>query len=182
MMLRQKCIGNMLPQANCHDDKIVIFGMSCVGKTTMARDISGGSGGHSHVCFDAHFSWHTIETMGLSTHAGLKHVVGELNSERFVLDGWHLSDQTGEYLPHDVVVYVLFASYDRIISQYRIPVDDHEQHWPMFKKWYGIDYMIFPRVRYWENTGDFVERSREDFFKFYLSQVHNQQTEAIIEK
>ena len=41
--------------------RIVCYGMSCVGKTTFAKQM------HSkYHCFDALFQWHLIEAFGLS--------------------------------------------------------------------------------------------------------------------
>lgn len=160
-----------------HDDRIVIMGMSCVGKTEMARRIS--KVGHQHICFDAFYPWHDVETLGLSTRTAVRYVVDQCSAERFVLDGWHLSALDRHALPEATVVYVLYAKYDRIIDQYRVVVPDRNQHRPMFKKWYlDFDYSTLLRVRYWENTGEFEERSREDFVRFCSSQPRSLQTQG----
>ena len=173
--MKQECFGNKQPQERCFDDKIVIMGMSCVGKTEFAKRIS--INGHAHVCFDASFPWHSVETLNFSTRDAIRHVSEQCVFQKFVLDGWHLSDLVGSNSPNESVVYLLYAEYYRIIDQYRVHVLDREQHWTMFKKWYlDFDYSTLPRVRYWENTGDFKERSREDFIAFCSSQSHNQQT------
>jgi len=146
-----------------HADKIVIMGMSCVGKTTFAKQLID----HHYYCFDALFQWHTIETLGLSVCAELNYLREQCSADRFVLDGWHLADKSGVFLPPDSCVYVLYADYDRIIAQYRVPVDYHDIHRPMFKKWYfDLDYSRFKKVRYFENTGSFIERTQQDYLLF----------------
>jgi len=141
------------------DDKIVIMGMSCSGKTVFAKQFTD----HHYYCFDSLFQWHTVETLGLSTEANMKHVSNFCNADRYVLDGWHLSDKKGKWLPEGSSVYVVYASYDHIIDQYRVPVRDREQHRHMFKKWYyEIDYPSLSS-RYFLNEGQFTETSEEEF-------------------
>lgn len=145
-----------------HSDRIIVFGMSCVGKTTFAKLLP-----NRHICFDSLFPWHQIEAFSLSLSEALAHVNWFCEGD-FVLDGWHLSDPTGLYFPRDVEVYVVYAPYKKIIDQYRVGVNNPNQHRPMFDKWYrGVDY---PRlrcpVRYFENTGNFEERSVQDYYAF----------------
>jgi len=145
-----------------HSDRIVIWGMSCVGKTTFAQQIP-----RPYICFDALFPWHMMETLGLSFEAAMQEVksVCEANP-KFVLDGWHLGDEQGEFLPGGVTCYVLYANYEEIIAQYRVPVADLEQHRGMFQKWYQIKYPAFKSVRYFKNAGSFVETSEGEFLTF----------------
>ena len=146
-----------------HNDKIVLWGMSCVGKTYFAHRLVE----HEYYCFDAMFDWHSIETLGLSISANLKAVRKKCTANKFVLDGWHLSDKQGEYLPEDSVVYVIYADYATIISQYRIDVRHPNEFKHMFKRWYyEVPYHKFPRVRYWENVGRFIERSETAYQAF----------------
>lgn len=142
---------------------IIVMGMSCVGKTTYAQTLKD----HIYYCFDALFPWNDIESLGLSTEEGLKHVRDSCVDPKFVLDGWHLSDPTGELFP-PAEVHVVYAPYDQIISQYRVPVEDHNQHRPMFRKWYhDIKYPSFQRSSFIQNDGhSFVETSLEDFLTF----------------
>lgn len=145
------------------NDKIVVFGQSCAGKTTFSKRLEN----HSYVCFDELFQWHLIETLGLSIKCNLQYVkdfCDGLKKQKYILDGWHLSDKSGMYLPKDVAVYVVWASYEKIISQYRIPVVDIEEFRPMYRKWYcEVNYFDLPNVRYFENNGDFVEITEEQF-------------------
>lgn len=137
--------------------------MSCSGKTTFAKQISG----HEYYCFDAFFDWHLIETCGLSITANLEYLQKRCTSDLFVLDGWHLADAEGKYHPPGCTVYVVYTDYDRIIDQYRRPVPNRDEHRPMFKKWYcDIDYSRFPRTRYFWNDGEFTERSADHFLSF----------------
>lgn len=142
------------------DRRIVVFGQSCVGKTTFARQLTT----HRYCHFDWLFPWHLIETFGLSTSAALEHVRNNCSRSPFVLDGWHLADKEGEYLPEGSCVYVVYAPYEQIISQYRIPVTDPEEFRMMYDKWYRtVPYEKLPGTRYFLNAGEFVETSRESF-------------------
>ena len=158
-------------------ESIVILGMSCVGKTTFAKRIAD-YGEHQYRCFDALYNWHEIETFGFSIKHAMQHVVRQCHNEKFVLDGWHLACTQGCLLPKNASTYVLYSGYSRIISQYRIPVVSFYQHWHMFQKWYlEVDYTQFPRVEYWENTGQFEKRSEAEFLSFCASQSRSPQTE-----
>jgi len=66
-------------------------------------------------------------------------------------------------LPPGAVVYVVYAPYDQIIDQYRVPVRDREEHRHMFHKWYHeINYPSL-KSRYFLNKGQFVEISEDDY-------------------
>lgn len=146
-----------------HARRIVIFGQSCAGKTTFAKQLTD----HHYYCFDALFNWHMIEGLGLSICSELDYLREQCTAGKFVLDGWHLADKSGVFFPPDSCVYVLYAPYDQIISQYRVPVPYHDVHRPMFKKWYfDVDYTKYKQVRYFENMGSFIERGRQDFELF----------------
>ena len=141
------------------------MGMSCVGKTTFAKTLS-----HQYCCFDALFPWGDIETLGLSTTDALDYVssYAEEVGEPFVIDGWHLSDPEGNQMPQNTTVCVVYAPYDQIISQYRVPVERHEQHRMMFKEWYyKIEYPAFQSRLFFQNTGhSFIETSVDDYVNF----------------
>lgn len=142
------------------DDKIVIFGQSCVGKTTFASKLLY----HHYYCFDAMFHWHDIENFGLSIQSNLKTIKEFCKEDKFVLDGWSLCDKEGVFLPKDAAVYVVYSSYEKIISQYRIEVIDPEEFKMMYEKWYNyVDYTIFGKVRYFLNSGEFTETNRDKF-------------------
>ena len=106
---------------------------------------------HTYLCFDAMFNWHLIETLGLSIETNLKHISKICDAvPNFVLDGWHLSDETGSLFPADTVAYVLYDDYDSIIRRYRVSVEDKMQHLPMFLKWYDLKLEI--PVRFFKNN------------------------------
>lgn len=150
------------------DDRIVLFGQSCAGKTTFAQTLKN----HTYYCFDYLFQWHYIETFGLSISENFKYIQDHCVSEKFVLDGWHLSDKKGEYLPNGAAVYVIWAPYEKIISQYRVKVYHPDEHRSMYKKWYiDVDYDLFDNVRYFSNLDRFEEISRDEFI---ISSRHNQ--------
>lgn len=159
------------------NNKIVIFGMSCAGKTTFANRLKE----HTYYCFDALFQWHTIETLGLPISENLKYIQNYCCKDKFVLDGWHLSDSDGLYLPPESVVYVVWASYQKIINQYRVPVIDFNEHWHMYEKWYlKINYQNLPCVRFFENYDNFKEISQNEFNDnlkkdYIIFSKHNQQ-------
>jgi len=139
------------------NDKIVMYGMSCSGKTTFAKQLS-----LPYICFDALFQWHLIELLGLSTIENLKYIKKICDEKQsFVLDGWTLADKEGEYFPDNIWVYVVYAEYDRIVNQYRIEVTNRDEFREMYKKWYDI--VEFPRIRYFKNSGEFCETSKEEF-------------------
>lgn len=140
-----------------HSKRIVIFGMSCVGKTTFAQDIP-----RRYLCFDALFPWHSMETLGLPFGAAMERVKSECEClSEFVLDGWHLGDEGCWYFPSGTTAYVLISPYYKIIEQYRVSVDDPNQHLGMFKNWYSIKYPS--PTRYFVNDGSFVEISEKEF-------------------
>lgn len=150
------------------DDKIVVMGQSCVGKTTFAKELNN----HHYYCFDALFHWHSIEALGLSIKANLLYISDSCDSDKFVIDGWHLGGL--DIFPLDVTVYVVFASYRQIIDQYRIPVNNYAEHFSMFKKWYQIDYESLPvPVKYFKNNGEFVEVSHDEFDKFVKFEINH---------
>jgi hypothetical protein len=142
-------------------NKIVILGMSCVGKTTFAKSL-----GRQYYCFDMMFQWHQIETFGLSLSENLKFVQTTCVGDRFVLDGWNLADAYGEFFPVGATPCVVFSSYDRILGQYRIPVMSRSEYAPMYLNWYGLDFERFRNVCYIENCGEFVERTADYFRSF----------------
>lgn len=147
-----------------HDDRIVIWGMSCVGKTTMAKEI-GRDGRHIH-CFDALYPWSDIECLGLSAECALDYIGKHCRESRFVLDGWNLSDREGRFLPPACTLYILYAELETILRQYRVQVHETNNHREMFRKWYLDDHPPCP-ARYFFNTGQVIrESSRDDFTSF----------------
>lgn len=145
------------------DEKIVIWGQSCVGKTTMASLLTE----HHYYCFDHLFRWHEIESLGLCPVQNLKHFGEYCTASKYVIDGWSLIDPDGSLMPDGSVVYVVYAPYDQIIQQYRIPVESYIQHRHMFERWYGqVPYSQMRRIRYFLNDGDFCETTPEDYITF----------------
>lgn len=142
------------------DDKIVVFGMSCVGKTTFAKEIDT----HHYYCFDSLFQWHIIETFDLSIKDNLLEIQRNCDANKFVIDGWSLADQEGKFMPLESKIYVVYATYDQVVSQYRVKVYDHEEYRGMYRKWYDVlVYDKLPDVRYFHNIGEFVETDYDTF-------------------
>lgn len=143
------------------DDRIVVMGMSCSGKTTFAAQLQS----HQYFCFDALFPWHEIETFGLSISEALSYV-SKSCKQPFVLDGWHLADREGRHMPCGATVYVVYAPYQQIVDQYRVSVYDRMEYLPMFRKWYyDVDYVALG-ARYFNNRGDFAETTGQEFKDF----------------
>lgn len=136
-----------------HDDKIVMYGIPDIGKTYFAHKLKD----HEYYCFEDMIDRHGIETLGLSTSANLKAIAKKCVGDKYVLDGWHLSDRDGLYLPQGCTVYVVFMEYARIVQHH----PDMER---AFRKWYSP--LNLQRVRYWENIGSFIERSVEGYQAF----------------
>jgi len=114
--------------------KIVVFGMSQVGKTTYATSLNV-----PYFCFDYLFPWALVEGFAdLSTEEALKHTIAVCEKEdSYVLDGWHLSDIHGDLLPEDCEIHVLYDHHQNIIDRYTTPVVSSDNHREMYKKWYG---------------------------------------------
>jgi len=158
---------NIIPRSAL-DEKIVLFGQSCVGKTTFANLLSS----HTYYCFDGLFHWHLIETLGLSIEANFCAVREECTADKYVLDGWHLADRVGKHLPRAARVYLIFAPYDQILKQYRIPVTRKDEYLSMFARWYTqVDYGSL-NARYFLNSGDFVEVSESDYSGFLKDVIY----------
>jgi hypothetical protein len=141
--------------------------MSCCGKTTFARTLST----HTYYCFDRLFHWSLIETLGLPCSMELAFIRDRLERDsenRFVIDGWHLSDPAWDMTPFEAEVYVVYADYSRIIDQYRIPVADRTEHVHMFRKWYGQPLLRSPR--FIKNEGIFRETDEVEFLEWRQSE------------
>ena len=149
--------GDPLPQ------RIVIFGQSCSGKTTFARSLPV----HEHVEFDRYFPWHVYEAFGGDHRRLLAEVLTHCPPAPHALDGWHLSDAGGECLPSGHSVVCVYCDYERLVSQYRIPVSDPEEFRRMHTRWYReVDYAALPGVRFFRNGGSsFDEMSPAEFFE-----------------
>lgn len=145
------------------DPQIVVMGMSCSGKTTFAKQVIS----HHHLCFDALFPWHVIETFGLSISEALQEVSKNCIPP-FILDGWHLGDKEGKYFPESTKVYLVYAPYEQIVDRYRVPVFDRSDYTSMFRRWYyEVDYDSLS-TRFFRNDGDFVETSTKEFKDFLV--------------
>ena len=148
-----------------HDDKIVVLGMSCVGKTTFSKSLSK----HTHKCFDARFPWHEIETLGMSISSALQNVARQCYENKFVLDGWHSTDLEGRYMPESKV-YVIYSTYGHIVDQYRKKVNFYSEFFHMYKKWYSYRN---PNARYFFNNGQFIETNFEEYLEIVQEEVFN---------
>lgn len=157
-------IGQMLRQD--HSSRVLLWGMSCAGKTTFAQTMTE----HAYMCFDALFNWHLIETVCLPIDTQLKHISALCDMHpKFVIDGWHLSDKRCELSPPDTTAYVIYDDYESIIRRYRVPVSTHMEHFHMFKRWYDLELSI--PVRFFKN-GDIITET--DFGQFKLLLERNQ--------
>lgn len=140
----------------------MVFGQSCSGKTTFAKQLS-----HHYYCFDELFKWHLVEGLGVSIDANFQHIKEVCEEDKFVLDGWHLADKEGKFIPKDSKVYVVYCSYEQILEQYRIHVLNRDEYRLMYKRWYqDVDYLSL-NARYIKNEGNFRETSYEEFKENY---------------
>lgn len=116
------------------NNKIIVWGMSCVGKTTYAKSLN-----LPYFCFDYLFPWSLVETFSdLSIEKALEYVVTECEkSSDYILDGWHLSDIEGKFIPQDCQVHVLYDHHHNIIDRYRVSIVSLDNHREMYRKWYG---------------------------------------------
>ena len=138
-----------------HSPRVIMFGMSCSGKTTFAKMMTD----HHYFCFDALFDWHEIEGLGLSIETALKDVAEMCDPvPKFVLDGWNLADKQGLLFPKDTTAYVVYNTYESIINRYRVPVENPMQHFPMFMKWYDLDLKV--PARHFINYNGITEVTR----------------------
>ena len=114
--------------------KVILWGMSCVGKTTYAKSLD-----LPYFCFDYLFPWNLVESFpDLSMDEAIKNTIRTLSKESsYVLDGWHLSDIKGTLLPEDCEIHVLYDHHQNIIDRYRVPVVALDGHKEMYKKWYS---------------------------------------------
>jgi hypothetical protein len=130
------------------DSRILLWGMSCVGKTTFASLLTD----YTYYNFDSLFHWHLIEGLNLSIDNNISYIKNYCISEKYIIDGWSLYGD----IP-DIPIYVIYANYDRIIDQYRIEVSNRDEFRPMFHKWYGK--LPNGNLRFFENIGHiFIER------------------------
>lgn len=143
------------------DDRIVVFGQSCSGKTTFAKQLLD----HFYYCFDSLFEWHLVEGLGISIDANFQYVNQICQNPKFVLDGWHLADKEGVFLPKSAKVYVVYCSYEQILRQYRIEIKDRQEYHLMYKRWYqDVDYQAL-NARYIRNEKEFKETDYEEFYE-----------------
>lgn len=139
------------------DDKIVLLGMSCVGKTKMAESLLS----HKYYCFDALFPWHVLETIGGSIKRSLLDI--KPSETKFVLDGWHNSDLRCKLTPKESVPYLIYADYSFILSNYRVPISGPQAFFNMYQIWYKAEFA--KNTRFIKNTGSFSETSKEEFIE-----------------
>lgn len=135
---------------NAHlDKKVVLWGQSCVGKTTFARTMP-----NKYLCFDYLYPWHIVESFPDTSIPDVLDHIKQLceHEESYVLDGWNLADTEGKYLPDGSTVYVIYDSIDNILQRYRVDVIAKDEHREMWRKWYLVDFSRFPRVRYFHHT------------------------------
>lgn len=143
------------------DEKIVLFGQSCVGKTTFSTLLKD----HKYYCFDALFPWHLIETFNLSISSTLRNI--KCYNDSYVLDGWHTSDLEGDLIPTKSKIYVIYSEYETILKQFPREVN-YKELFHMFEKWYSFEKL---NARYFYNKGDFQETTFVEYKTFIKNQI-----------
>lgn len=155
------------------DKQIVFMGMSCVGKTKLAR-LLGGRGYVVHH-FDAQYTYNLTALPGVSRVKNWSKIirgcgVGKEN-DRFVLDNWTTEDDHGHTLYEtkpDACIYVLFDRYPTILDRYRVPIKGEDAHFMMYKKMYTeMPFEEYKHVRYFQVDGrKYVEHTAVNFRAF----------------
>lgn len=150
------------------DDKIVLYGMSCSGKTTFATNVKG----HRYICFDEFFPWHDIETLGISAKQYLIKI-RDMLSDKCILDGWHLSDKNFNLLSKEIKVYAVYSEYDFIVNNYRGKINGPLAYENMYDLWYTRDLKVDKYIR---NKGNcFIETSFDEYLEIINMTKHKKQ-------
>lgn len=137
------------------DDKLVLMGMSCVGKTTLASSlVREGYVLHS---FDYRYKYHLSGLPGVGKRRQWEKIIGDCVEPRFVLDNWTTEDRLGGILFDkcpDACLVVLFAGLADILKRYRVPVKGKDAHKTMYDKIYrSTPFEEYPKVRFVEVVG-----------------------------
>lgn len=131
-------------------DKLVLMGMSCVGKTTLASSLAPR--GYAHRSFDAVYTYSLASLSGVSRRRDWARIISSCTEDRFVLDNWTTEDPCGETLysvcPTACVV-VLFDARENVLGRYRAPVTAEDRHRGMYDKMYRrTPFEAYRRVRF----------------------------------
>lgn len=129
-------------------DKLVLMGMSCVGKSTFAAQLKD----HKHHSFDARYRYNLDGLPGISKRKQWERIARGCTEPRWVLDNWSTEDLFGETLfsvHPDACVVVLFDSLPNILKRYRVPVTAQDGHLGMWSKMYReTPFVMYSRVRF----------------------------------
>lgn len=147
-----------------HSSKIITMGMSCVGKTTLARKLKELDKRTYH-SFDSEFHYRLVGLPGYSPKKNWERILTACQSEKWVLDNWTTEDYLGEViskLAPDAVIYVVYDEHQKILDRYRVPVSSPDGFISMYNKMYKqVDFESYKvPVRsfradgkdYWETT------------------------------
>lgn len=148
------------------DNKIIVLGQSCSGKTTFAKLLE-----NHYYCFDALFPWHIIETFNLSIIKALEDINLQCKENCYVLDGWHTADLNCDLTPKDSNLYVVYTEYNNIVKNFPREIN-HKELIYMFKKWYSFDKT---NARYFYNNGDFFETTIDQYKEFISYELKQNQ-------
>ncbi len=153
------------------DDKLVLMGMSCVGKTSMAHELKT----HQYYSFDAQFKY-GLKVPGISRKKNWQLILDRCTENKFVLDNWSTEDVLGKTIYHkypDACICVVFDRYQDILRRYRVPVTGKDAHYKMYEKMYcEIPFEDYQRVRYFRwDQGNYVEYLEKEFgFREFIQQ------------
>lgn len=144
-------------------DRVVLMGMSCVGKTTLAARMD-----RVHHSFDSQYRYGSIGLPGLSSSRQWRRIARGCGEDRFVLDNWSTEDTLGEVLYSvlpEACILVLFDRYEDILARYRVPVRGDDRHRMMYDKMYlHTPFDRYRSARYFRaDSGVYAER---DFASF----------------
>ncbi len=134
-------------------DKLVLMGMSCVGKTIFSQKLP-----RKHHSFDAQYRYRLSGLPGVSKKRQWERIIRGCREDRFVLDNWSTEDRLGEVLYGecpDACLVVLFDSLSNILERYRVPVTAEDGHASMWTKMYcETPFHEYRRVRYFRVHAD----------------------------
>jgi hypothetical protein len=147
------------------DDKIVLMGMSCVGKTTLGQKLK--SEGRTLYHFDPQYNYKLAGMVGFSPRKNLKKIIQNCPADQFVLDNWSTEDKQGALLYEEcpeACICVVFDTYPNILARYRCDVKGEDGFYMMYEKMYcKVPFEEYPRVR-------FLKVESEDYREFYLEE------------
>jgi hypothetical protein len=166
----------LLPENGPLPPKIVLMGMSCVGKSTFAQILAKDQG-YAYHSFDVQYNYKRNTLPGVSKQKQWKTILSYCVEDQWVLDNWSTEDFLGTTLyeaqPHACIV-VLYDKYVNILERYRVPVRGEDAHKMMFVKMYiQTPFADYRSVRFLKVVDDgYREMTYKEFTEEPLPTTH----------